>query len=618
MRILDRYTSIVCSDSNLPKDIDLGRYAIILPNHKYGELTKGSFRLGDKQILHQGLLDETHKDKHDVLELIAQDIEGGQFKARPLIQGIKFGLEIREFERKLNENLKHIEAIFREPHTKLTRSIEKVPVSKAKRISNRSYQYLAAHTEDWLHKSLVSFHPSRVLNDEIIINEDIYENQLLVAFVIRAARYLERRLSHVRDITKFLEQYQELMEKFKNDRGWYRRVRRELGLAGSVYEEKDGNYKAGRSDLDVAVDTRKKLRNLRDKLVKLRQYDLFQTVDQRKLKSLVYHDTNVLVNHKHYRYLKQLWIDLMATEQKPEEEVLNEEETIVRNLQSYGLSIVNYALKEYLGYKNDNSGCDREWTGNNEGYAKIQVLSQDDGTVNLTIGHTKLRFVTVGSMPKEDTIATLPSNTYVLAYQLDENYDESTSANVIPIALNNISCVEMVAIVIRRYILLEYMRDNIYKKYEVPQLAPAYIRIIEETIKYVSFTDNCHFIFSDYPTMNYDRRSFDRAVRNEIASRKLDQNEQRKTIQLINSIVNNIDQVSSLFVKNFKCFDSECSLPINPWQCDKLKYIKCSCGFVLDCKDKSHIKFFNKEKCVTQEDIEDMGIDYLEIAYTDA
>ena len=296
MQIIDRYTGKILSESNLPNDIELGRYAISVGS-EFKELTSNTYKVKEGQRIHQELLDDVNKDKHDIFEIISESVEIGNFNSVPLLQGIKNGLEFGDFAKKLEEDFMHIEAIFHAPYSKLNRTIEKVPISKAKRISNRSNQYLAAHTEDWLHKGLVSFRPSRILTEEIISDENVFENQLLIALVTRSAHHLERKLRYTRDISDFLIEYSKLIEKHENATNcWYKRIRRELSLAGKVYDEQSGNYMATNADIQIVTSTMKRLKKLRDSLLKLRQYDLFYNVDQRLVKSVQYHDTNVLIN----------------------------------------------------------------------------------------------------------------------------------------------------------------------------------------------------------------------------------------------------------------------------------------------------------------------------------
>jgi hypothetical protein len=134
------------------------------------------------------------------------------FNVIPLIRRIKNKLGLNEFEKLLYAKVFHLEEIFRVPHYLLEREIEKVNVSRAKRIPSKSYQYLASHTEDWIHKSIVSFKPSRILNEELELNFDIYENQLTIAFLERCLVYLNSRLKEVQDIKSFHLMYQSFIK----------------------------------------------------------------------------------------------------------------------------------------------------------------------------------------------------------------------------------------------------------------------------------------------------------------------------------------------------------------------------------------------------------------------
>ena len=350
--LLDRIIGSKVSSSNLPNEIPLGRFAYV-DNGTYRELTQSTYKPIKGQFINQEILDSKYKDKHEVFEAISDQIDTGKFQSIPLIQGIKKGLKFGDFELALEDKISHLEAIFHAPHTKLSRTTDKVPVSKAKRISTRSYDYLAAHTEDWLHKGLISFHPSRIITEEIIVDEDVFENRLLIAFIIRATHYLERRISHTRDISQFLNDYSNLLEKHSNSQGWYKRVNREMELAGKVYDEDSGNYKVVSNDAEIVSSTQRRLIKLRDTLLRFRQYDLFYSVSVKDVNSIVYRDTNVMINHQHYRYLKELWMLLNKEEHiDDEKDKRNADDSTVNNIRKYGLSLINYAIhnQTYLNY----------------------------------------------------------------------------------------------------------------------------------------------------------------------------------------------------------------------------------------------------------------------------
>lgn len=617
MQIIDRYTGKILSDSNLPGDIELGRYAISMGS-TYKELTSKNYKVQEGQRIHQELLDDVNKDKHNIFEIISESVENGDFGSIPLLQGIKNGLEFGDFATQMEEDFKHIEAIFHAPYSKLNRTIEKVPVSRAKRISNRSNQYLAAHTEDWLHKGLVSFRPSRILTEEIISDENVFENQLVIALVTRAAHHLERKLRYTRDITEFLIEYSKLIEKHENSEDcWYKKVRRELSLAGKVYDEQSGNYKATNADIQVVTSTMKRLKKLRDSLLKLRQYDLFYNVDQRLVKSVQYHDTNVLINDKHYRYLKKLWILLLKEENaNPDDNKADADEFIINNVRNYGISIINYAVKdiEYLGY--NVVGKDKQWEAQRDNCPDIRLSVDEYGVINVMVGSDKLRFIVTCDLPYLSGNQSLPKNTYVIAYDnndADDDYVRSSvdSTNIIPVSLRDITCVERIAIILRQEMLKQYVEHTLFKAYEMPRILLPYYNLIATFITCIQIDEKVpSYIFTKYPIVEFNKNKWRDKVLSSDDYKDKSRMEQKKISDALDTFIEDYELYATDLRDKLKCFDPDCSLQINSWQCDSLRYIICSCGYVLDSSNHSHIVFYKKDSPFSAEE---MGMDYLAI-----
>lgn len=617
MQIIDRYTGKILSDSNLPNDIELGRYAITMGS-TYKELTSKSYKVQEGQRIHQELLDDVNKDKHNIFEIISESVENGDFRSIPLLQGIKNGLEFGDFATQMEEDFKHIEAIFHAPYSKLNRTIEKVPVSRAKRISNRSNQYLAAHTEDWLHKGLVSFRPSRILTEEIISDENVFENQLVIALVTRAAHHLERKLRYTRDITEFLIEYSKLIEKHENlEDCWYKKVRRELSLAGKVYDEQSGNYKATNADIQIVTSTMKRLKKLRDSLLKLRQYDLFYNVDQRLVKSVQYHDTNVLINDKHYRYLKKLWVLLLKEENaNPDDNKADADEYIINNVRNYGISIINYAVKdiEYLGY--NVVGTDKQWEAQRANCPDIRLSVDEYGVINVMVGSNKLRFIVTCDLPYLSGNQSLSENTYIIAYDnndADDEYIRSSvdSANIIPVSLRDITCVERIAIILRKEMLKQYVENTLFKAYEMPRILLPYYNLITTFITCIQIDAKVSsYIFTKYPIVEFNKNKWRDKVLNSDDYNDKSRMEQKKISDALDTFIKDYELYAMDLRNKLRCFDPDCSLQINSWQCESLSYIVCSCGYVLDSSNHSNIVFYKKDSPFSPEE---MGMDYLVI-----
>ena len=619
MQIIDRYTGKYLNENNLPNDIELGRYTISVGS-TYKELTSNTYKVQEGQRIHQELLDDVNKDKHNIFEIISESVENGDFKSIPLLQGIKNGLTFGDFATQLDQDFKHIEAIFHAPYSKLNRTIEKVPVARAKRISNKSNQYLAAHTEDWLHKGLVSFRPSRILTEEIVSDENVFENQLLIALVTKASRYLERKLRYTRDISDFLNKYKELIDKYNNSTDcWYKRVRRELSLAGKVYDEQSGNYKSTNDDIQIVTSTMKDLKKLRDSLLKLRQYDLFYNVDQRLVKSVQYHDTNVLINDKHYRYLKKLWFLLLKEENtNTEDNKADSDEFVINNVRNYGVSLINYAVKdkEYLGY--DVYGTDKQWQAQRKNCPDMSLSLDATGIIKVTVGYVEFRFIVTFDLPYLSESQHLPENTYIIAYDNNDADDDyiSTPVNsnyIIPVSLRDITCVERIAIIFRKEMLKQYVNNTLFKSYSIPRILLPYYEGLANFIKCIKIEiKESGFIFINYPVVDFNKNKWREVVLNSEEFKEKGRMEQKKINDALDTFISNYELYAMRLCDNLRCFDPDCSLQINNWQCDTLSYIVCSCGYVLDSSNRNHIVFYKKDSSFSSED---MGMDYLELDF---
>ena len=606
--IVDRITESKISSSSLPNEIPLGRYAIF-DNGIFRELTQTSFKPSKGQFINQEILDSKYKDKHEIFESIGDLVDAGAFQAIPLIQGIKKGLKFGDFELALENNIWHLEAIFHAPHTKLSRTTDKVPVSKAKRISTRSYDYLAAHTEDWLHKGLISFHPSRIITEEIIVDEDVFENRLLVAFIIRAAHYLERRISHTKDISNFIEQYATLLKKNSRKQGWYKRIEREMELAGKVYDEDSGNYKAVSTDAEIVSSTQRRLMKLRDSLLKLRQYDLFYNVSVKDVNSIIYHDTNVMINHQHYRYLKELWMLFNKEENlDTDKDKRNADDVVINNIRKFGLTIINYAIQNPTYLKYNKSGKDSSWTATKENYPNITVKYGEDGIIKVQIDKRAIRFIVLCSPP--DSQSQIPIDSYVLVYDNQGKY-ESNNTNIIPVSLNDISSVERVATIIRKYLLECYLDNTIFHNIVFPRSLRPYIGIISsycDTIHFDEENDTYHFI--RYPKNDIDWKECFASIKTTSDFCERSRPNQNEIIKYFNNFTDNYDFSVIQLQEHLRCFELDCENIFESWSCDKLNYLKCPiCGAIIDCSRTNHITF----KANNDFSDEELGMDYIEL-----
>ena len=497
MNLFDRYLDKMVSEKDLPSQIDFGRYCFPDEAEGFKDITYLNFQTNKDKAIHQELLLEENKSLQDIFIDIGIDVEksgDNNFNVIPLIRRIKNKLGLNEFEKLLYEKVFHLEEIFRVPHYLLEREIEKVNVSRAKRIPSKSYQYLASHTEDWVHKSIVSFKPSRILNEELELNFDIYENQLTVAFLERCLVYLNSRLKEVQDIKSFHLMYQSLLNK-NFSQGWFEKLNRGFELMGFAYD--DDNYKAedGITDHRTLTETEDTLNQINKRLLLLRKSDLFDLVNKHTTRSISFRNTNVLINHKHYRYITTLWKKLHSDEIRPEksEEKKNEfEQNVLKGLRAYGKSLITYTLKNNLEFElngNYKSFIGQHWT-----LSKVAFNETDRGIFQLEIGNYKVRIVLIGNLPAVDDkllLSLKSQNTFLLYYDEQTEINNSRFINLNPLDPDSI---ERLGTLVRKFLLMAYL-DNIFNEYEFKHLLKDYIKYIPtQFIEFKNYSYKFHSI----------------------------------------------------------------------------------------------------------------------------
>ena len=134
MHVFDRLKSITIDSSKLPNYIDLGRYFVVESGQ---DLTNRVVNVGVDKFISQELLESKNKSLQDLFcyfNAALIEIGDNDFAIIPLIQSVKDKLSLNKFEELLGSKVFHLEEIFRQPHYLLQRTIEKVNVSRAKRI----------------------------------------------------------------------------------------------------------------------------------------------------------------------------------------------------------------------------------------------------------------------------------------------------------------------------------------------------------------------------------------------------------------------------------------------------------------------------------------------------
>lgn len=608
MKLFDRYIGKIVSEPDLPNQIDFGRYYIIDDNGSFSDITKSNF--STNKAIRQELLSD--QSLQDVLIDILKDTEkagNNKFYVIPLIRRIGHKLGLNEFEKLLYKKVFHLEEIFRVPHYLLEREIEKVHVSRAKRIPSKSYQYLASHTEDWVHKSIVSFKPSRILNEELELNYNIYENQLTIAFLERCLRYLNSRLNEIQDLKSFLSEYEKLLKNRKDEKGWHKKIYRNLSLIGAVYE--DEHFHGERIDGSrILTTTEETLSQINKRLLLLRKSNLFVLVNKRAIKSISLRNTNVMVNHKHYRYIKTLWIALDKVKpEKSESEKSEFEQNVIKGLRAYGKSLITYTLVNNLEY--ELNGNYTEFEAEHLQLNKIRFKENNKGIFELNIGEKHINIVVSGNLPEydEELCEKLKSQqTFVFYYDKQKSIENPRFIQINPFDPDS---VERVGALLRKYMLLGYW-VNTQKEYKFKQLLKEYIKHIPTQFMEFDLT-NYTYRFHSYPKTKLSLDKIRCLIENDSIYKSKGRPDKDNILNCVSALLIEIESNATKLKNDYlNCFNCGAKLP--SYYMNKINYINCpTCSCVIDSSniDKLILKI-DDPKCSTIVS-DELGMDYINI-----
>lgn len=603
MMLFDRYTGKTVSEKEIPIQIDFGRYCFA-ENGK--DITFSNFPTN--KAIKQDLLLVKNKSIQDILIDIAVDVEKSkpnEFNVVPLIRRIKNKLNLNEFENLLLDKLFHLEEIFRVPHYLLHREIEKVHVSKAKRIPSKSYQYLASHTEDWVHKSIVSFKPSRILHEELDLNFDIYENQLCVTLVQRCLVYLNSRLKEIQDIKSFLKEYEKLLKNRNDQNSWYKKTERNLRLIGAVYD--DENYRGSSQDGSTLSETENILNQIQKRLQLLQKSDLFDLVNKRAMQSITLKNTNVLVNHKHYRYVKTLWIELDKVKpEKSDSEKLKHEQDVINGLRQYAKSIIVYTLKNALEYELE--GTHQEFSGEHLFYENVE-LTEDKNVFKIRIGRFEKRIIVIANVPEntgEQIELLRKHNTYLFYYSENPVNETLQTISINPLDPDSI---ERAGAFIKKFLLSSYS-ENLKRSIKFPQLLRDYVKYIPQS--QVCFnTSDYTYAFHFYPKFDLKLDDIKNQIETDTLFSKKSRLDKDNIFKELSNLISEINQRAEEHKNKYlHCFS--CGLAFQSYDINELNYMKCpSCNALYDNSSDKEITLKVDDARYNALANKEFGMDYI-------
>ena len=311
----------------------------------------------------------------------------------PLVPGISEQIDLQPLESLVREHFGHLEAVCRKPQAHLHVEVERMPVSKARRMPAAAAAYLASHTEDWDRPLLRGILPKRILAEVRHDQLDIYENRVAARLLDNLTAYLNGR---IRVLQRLLKVFQEKEDYSSGMGGTHQRRHRISELWGESIDTNEGRRKA--------EATLKELAWLKYKLMGLHGSTLYEEVPRRAFVPTTLKSTNVFTNDQHYRRVAELWREWARTgagcTQSPKE--LNEEaQRLCRGMDAFSVLLTLRAL-DSLGYEPVDSDIDKALSRGTalrlEGHGiELLLRWQSDGTAAVVLNEHELAILALAT-----------------------------------------------------------------------------------------------------------------------------------------------------------------------------------------------------------------------------
>lgn len=333
--LIDRFTGEKLNLADLPDEIISGRYQVEhhpLQYQRHFNLQAGQLLINEgSSRWHSGSLSGTYYQPEHctadaetsyALEALLSDTirdiairfhrattKGFQSVSPLLPPNVLGRSEMQPLESLLLDVIQagHLYEIAYHPRLELIQKEELVQTGRAKRLSNKAPDYLAAHSEDWQSRTMTGILPKRVITRLNEDHYDIYENRVFARLVDHLDIYLANRLREIEQLSSIFDSA--LSYSLCSDIYWR--------IGNNICSMWGGSF--SNDELEHAVSSSKTtlehLRFLLREVRTLRQSKLYQVIPRNITIGSQLKMTNVLAHDQHYRHLILLWDCWMRTQE---------------------------------------------------------------------------------------------------------------------------------------------------------------------------------------------------------------------------------------------------------------------------------------------------------------
>lgn len=371
----------------------------------------------------------------------------------PMLRNFDKRLEITNYDNFVHEHLFHLEEICRQPAYHLSREETKVSISRAKRITVKSINHLAAHSEDWARRRIRGVEPKNILSETIEYDLQIYENKVTAKLIDKLLKYCADRI--VNDI-EVVENFEKKIAKIVDDMKvtedqdfWYKKRDRDYHKISSLLVTIEKSMKQ--------LDTLKKyILKIQNRLFSLLSTDLYLANKNNLLSSDSIDRTNLFDNHQHYRYVKIIWNESFSVVPLTNKEIKHNNKLIINAFVDFSMVLMIRSLLQ-LGFVSVKQNSGNTYELSNKKYPfNISLTKSYQSIIEVHVNNKIIKFIPLlGEIDIEEI--TLNNDEYILT-----PFELPTLARSVKITPNDINSEERITKILFKTILKEYVASYLY------------------------------------------------------------------------------------------------------------------------------------------------------------
>lgn len=221
------------------------------------------------------------------------------------------------------------------------------PIETVKRVGYESIPYLAAHSEDWLARTVSGLKPARLFSRVEDDDYQIYENRVVKTLIDMIILFLRRT---EKDLREKYAQLEGIMNSGVQTGSFGFDVTFKKAIAELIKKnEAEDKYRS--EAMELAEKLSKRAKYLLKRYITLRNTRLYKQLKKSRSVSNPLNETNILLMDKYYSVVFKLWKSihkvLAPKEQDREKEVLDQEDFL--NYKQFCMTLVGYAA-HVLGF----------------------------------------------------------------------------------------------------------------------------------------------------------------------------------------------------------------------------------------------------------------------------